>query len=338
MIRLGVAVGWLAVPALALALALFAPRSPRANPAAPAPWSVPAIEALPDDAWGRSVRHGRDLVAHTGALIGPQAADPGRRFSGNGLDCQSCHIDGGTRKFGLPLVGADALYPSYRARSGKVGTIEERVNGCLMRSMNGRAMPPGSAEMAAIAAYLKFLSGGRPAGSRTYGQGPGPLPELTRAADPVRGASVFAEQCSACHGAQGQGQKDPGAQSGYVVPPLWGPDSFNDGAGLARLSLAARFIRNNMPNGATWAQPALSASDAWDVAAFVEAQPRPHMAGLAHDYPRLIEKPVDAPYGPYADNFPISQHRYGPFGPIRAAINVMKTAPIPITAVPPPPR
>jgi thiosulfate dehydrogenase len=95
---------------------------------------------------------------------------------------------------------------------------------------------------------------------------------------------------------------------------------------MARLSTAAAFIRNNMPHGTSWTAPSLTEADAWDVAAFLEAQPRPHMAGLERDYPKLNEKPVDAPYGPYADSFPAIQHKYGPFGPIRATLNASTAA------------
>jgi len=301
----------------ALILGLAAMRgSDEAVAAAPTGWTVPAIASLPDDEWGRTVRKGRDLVVNTSALIGPGATDSAHRYTGNGLDCQSCHIDGGTREFGLPLVGAFAGYPSYGARSGKVGTIEDRVNGCMIRSMNGKPLPEGGAEMTAIVAYLKFLSGGRPIGSSKAGQGPGRMAELSRAADPVLGQQVFASQCARCHGAEGQGQR---GTAGYIVPPLWGPDSFNDGAGMARLTNAANFIRNNMPDGTTWATPVLSVTDAWDVAAYVEAQPRPRLGDLTRDFPNRREKPVDTAYGPYADDFSAGQHKYGPFAPIRAA-------------------
>jgi thiosulfate dehydrogenase len=280
-------------------------------------WTVADIDRLPDDDWGRTVRKGRALVMTTAALIGPGVTDRARRYSGNGLDCQSCHIDGGTRKFGLPLVDAFAGYPDYGARSGKVGTIEDRINGCMTRSMNGRALPVAGADMTAIVAYFRFLATGRTVGTVMDGRGAGHMPELARAADPVRGQQVFTAQCATCHGARGEGQGN-GRGAGYVVPPLWGPDSFNDGAGMARLTSAANFIRNNMPNGTTWADPVLSDAEAWDVAGFIEAQPRPHMAGLDRDYPNRSEKPVDAPYGPYVDGFSPGQHKFGPFAPIRA--------------------
>ena len=64
--------------------------------------------------------------------------------------------------------------------------------------------------------------------------------------------------------------------------------------------------------------PQLTVEQAWDVAAYMISQPRPTKAGLDKDFPDLLTKPVDAPYGPYADGFDQQQHMYGPFGPIRA--------------------
>lgn len=290
------------------------------DPASGKAWTVPDVDTLPDSPVGRSVRQGRELVIHTARLIGPQAADPARRFAGNNLNCQSCHIAAGTKQFGLPLVGAYADFPNYRAREGRIGTIEERVNGCMARSMNGRALPSDSPEMTAIVAYLRFLSSGTARGAKTFGRGAGKMDELTRAADPVRGSRVFTQSCAGCHGLDGQGLRaQAGDQApGYVYPPLWGPDSFNSGAGMARLITAANFIRANMPHGTTWKAPMLSLEDAWDVAAFINSQSRPQMQGLEADYPVRSEKPLDAPFGPYADSFSAQQHKYGPFAPMRA--------------------
>lgn len=312
---------------LTLALLLVPPAARlRAGEPPAITWTAPDPNTLPDDAWGRTVRLGRDLIANTAAHIGPEAADPARRYAGNNMACQNCHIGAGTQPFGNPLAGAFANYPSYRARSGAVGTIEERIQGCMRRSMNGRKLPPDGPEMTAMIAYLKFLAAGRPVGAPLPGQGSGRMPELDRPADPAHGRAVYAQVCAACHGANGQGMRNgaAGDAKGYAVPPLWGPDSFNDGAGMDRLIEAANFIHNNMPAGTTWQHPAVAVADAWDVAAFVQSQPRPHMQGLEHDYPDRLEKPVDAPYGPYADNFSEQQHRLGPFAPIRAAIAALK--------------
>ena len=156
-------------------------------------------------------------------------------------------------------------------------------------------------------------------GGTLPGRGAGALPLLDRAADPVHGKAVFAETCAACHGANGLGQREP-----IAAPPLWGPDSFNDGAGMNRLISAANFIHSNMPNGTDWTNPALSPTDAWDVAAFVLTQPRPHKPGLENDFPVRREKPVDAGYPPYNDEFSRTQHQLGPFPPIQAAAKAAK--------------
>ncbi len=310
----------LLIPALALASARAAEPPPQT------PWVTPDANALPDDEWGRTVRYGRDLISKTATLIGPEAADPAHRLAGNNLNCQSCHLESGTKQFGLPFQGVYADFPNYRARSGTVGTIEDRIQGCMTRSMNGKPLPPGGREMTALVAYLKFLSNGRPVGAPTPGRGPGRMPELDRAADPVHGRAIYGEVCAACHGETGQGQRvgQAGDAQGYAIPPLWGPDSFNDGAGMDRLINAANFIHNNMPAGTTWQQPALSPEDAWDVAAFIQSQPRPQKAQLDRDFPNRLQKPADTPYGPYADGLDPQQHKLGPFAPIREAIAKLK--------------
>jgi thiosulfate dehydrogenase len=294
--------------------------------ASPPIWTVPEIGALPDDANGRLIRRGRDLVTATYAHIGPEVADPAKRFAGNNLACGNCHLNAGTKKFGIPLFGLFGEFPQYSARQGAEITIEDRLNACMTRSMNGRPLPADAPDMQAFVAYIKFLSTGVPPGVLLPGLGVGRMPELARAADPVRGGQIYANTCVACHNTDGSGIRRslPSTDLGYMMPPLWGADSFNDGAGMARLITAANFIHFNMPHGADYLHPQLTAEDAWDVAAYVVSQPRPRKAGLDQDFPDLLDKPVDVPYGPYADGFSAHQHKYGPFAPIRAAIARLK--------------
>ena len=143
-------------------------------------WSAPDANLLPDDARGRQVRYGRDLIAETASLIGPEVPDPSRRFAGNNLNCQNCHLEAGGKQFGIPFQGVTADFPTYGARSGQVGTIQDRVQGCMTRSMNGRPLPPDGPEMKAIVAYLEFMSIGRPNGAPISGRGAGRMPELVR--------------------------------------------------------------------------------------------------------------------------------------------------------------
>src|SRR5882757_4682305 len=117
---------------------------------APAPaaiWTVPEIGALPDNASGRQIRRGRDVITATYAQIGPEVPDPPRRFAGNNLACSNCHLQAGTKKFGIPLFGLLGKFPLYSPRKGAEITIEDRLNACMTRSMNGRALPTGAPEM-----------------------------------------------------------------------------------------------------------------------------------------------------------------------------------------------
>src|SRR5579862_7221993 len=119
-------------------------------------WSVPEIGALPRDAHGLQVRDGRDLITATYAYIGPAVPDAAKRYAGNNLACANCHLEAGTKKFGLPLFGLFGDFPQYSARSGGEISIEDRVNSCMTRSMNGRPLPADAPELQAIVAYIKF--------------------------------------------------------------------------------------------------------------------------------------------------------------------------------------
>src|SRR5262249_31433101 len=136
-------------------------------------WTMPEVSALPRDANGLQIHEGRDLVSATYAYIGPDVADTSKRYAGNNLACTNCHLAAGTKKFGLPLFGLFEQFPQYSARSDGTITIEDRINSCMTRSMNGRAMPDDAPEMKAIVAYIRFLAIGVPPGERLPGLGAG---------------------------------------------------------------------------------------------------------------------------------------------------------------------
>lgn len=281
-------------------------------------WSVGDIDALPDDEYGRAVRYGHALTVETHAHIGPEVEDESMRYSGNNLDCASCHQDAATKPFAMPWTGVAATFPQYRGRENTLQTVEDRVNGCMERSMNGRALPLDSAEMRAFSAYIHFLSAGIPVGAKVTGAGTIPDPAPDRAADPVAGEQVYAEQCSVCHGDDGHGMRngEPGDGEGYLYPPVFGDDSYNDGAGMYRMLMAYRFILANMPQGADHEDRILTPDEAYDVAAYINSQPRGHKEGMENDFPDRLRKPADMPFEPWAGDFPPEQHKYGPFKPI----------------------
>lgn len=273
---------------------------------------VPDVDSLPMDHYGKLVRYGRALTVETFRYIGPEVKDPNMRYAGNNLACASCHQDAAARANAIPWIGVTAVFPQYRGREDDISTVEERINGCLQRSMNGRPLPYDSREMKAFVAYMHFLSQGIPVGAKIEGAGMKQITLPNRAADPVAGKALYAKHCVRCHGADGQGQRVgvKGDGLGYENPPLWGPDSFNTGAGMNRLTFAARFIRHNMTD------VKLTDEEAYDIAAYVVSQPRPVKADLEKDFPARYNKPVDAAFPPYMDGVSPEQHKYGPFQPL----------------------
>jgi thiosulfate dehydrogenase len=277
-------------------------------------WKAPDTTRIPATDEGRLIRYGRDLIANTSHYLGPKGTVAA---ISNGMNCQNCHLDAGTKPWGNNYSAVFSTYPRYRDRSGSVEDIHRRVNDCLERSLNGRPLDTNSREMKAICAYIKWLGQGVPKGAKPRGVGIRDLPWLNRAADPQKGQRVYQVYCKRCHGPEGEGSPKPDT-AGYTYPPLWGNNSYNTGAGLYRISRLAGYVKDNMPLGCSHDAPLLTDEQAWDVAAFIDSRRRPEKA-FPKDWPNIARKPVDHPFGPYADSFSAQQHKYGPFGPIKKA-------------------
>lgn len=271
-------------------------------------WNAPDISKIPASPEGELIKYGRELIIHTGSYFGPKGKISAKA---NGMNCQNCHLYAGTKLFGNNFSLVKATYPKFRTRSGHVETIAARINGCMERSMNGIPIDTQSKAMRAMIAYLEWISNDVPLKKKIIGSGTENLPYLNRAADPVKGKLVYISKCARCHGKNGQGILNDDSTE-YFFPPLWGPKSYNIGAGIYRLSNFAGFVKNNMPFGATHSFPLLSNEEAWDVAAFVNSKPHPHF-DYSKDWPVLASKPIDYPFGPYADGLSEKQHKYGPF-------------------------
>lgn len=229
----------------------------------PAPTFVPPSESsIPAGPLGGVIRQGRAIFTDT--------PDHAAAYVGNGLSCSNCHLDAGRLANSAPLWGAYGMYPQYRKKNGHVNSFGERLQGCFKFSMNGKAPPLDSAEMVALETYAWWLSKGAPVGVELKGAGyPKQGFKPPQPPDYTRGETIFKNNCALCHGDDGQGQQVAGRN---VFPPLWGPQSFNWGAGMHQLDNAAAFIKANMPfsRGDT-----LSDQDAWDVAMFMDAHERP---------------------------------------------------------------
>jgi thiosulfate dehydrogenase len=274
-------------------------------------WHSPDTSGIPLTAEGALIRYGRDLIANTSRYLGPRGKlGP----VSNGMNCQNCHLEAGTKPWGNNYSAVFSTYPKFRARSGTIENIYRRVNDCLQRSLNGNMIDTGSREMRAIYAYMEWLGRGVPKNIKPEAAGIADLPYLERAADTARGRLIYHSTCQSCHGSSGGGliRSD---SCGYTYPPLWGPHSYTTGAGLYRISRFAGFVKNNMPFGSSYKTASLTNEEAWDVAAYVNAQVRPEKR-FSGDWPDIAVKPPDYPFGPYADHFSENQHKYGPFKPL----------------------
>lgn len=273
--------------------------------AVPLAWSPPADSLIPNDQLGAAIRRGQAIMRNT--------PDSLPDFALSSLNCTSCHLADGRQIGAAPLLGVVARFPKYLGRVGAVIPVEDRINYCMTRSLAGLSLPSHSREMQDIVAYLTFLSKGVPVG----GAAPDSLgiPAIpTLEGDSTRGREVYASTCAVCHGAQGEGGAFPRA------PALWGPRSFSIGASMARIAVAAAFVRRNMPLSLPGS---LTDQQAWDVAAYLDRQPRPDLPGKAQDWPN-----GGAPDGvPYAT----AGHE-----PAEARVLLPRTAPE--RAVVPPPQ
>lgn len=250
---------------------------------------LPQDTAILNEANAEEIFYGKRLLNETKRLLPDNV--------GATMNCNSCHISQGKIPLGDPYINSYNFYPRVMPRAGKEVDLEARINGCFKRSMNGKPLDREGPEMKAMIAYMKWLSQNLPKDQKVDIKNAGDV-DKTLTPDPVRGKKIYQVQCASCHGDNGKGIKD--SRGDVVFPPLWGDESFNIGAGMARTYKAAAFIKYNMPMGiqtkGLWGHGGvLSDQDAVDVAEYFTHQPRPDFAGKVNDWPNG-NKPKDARY------------------------------------------
>jgi thiosulfate dehydrogenase len=247
-----------------------------ANGPAVAPEVVPAVDqaavnataTIPPGPQGALIAYGRDILEQTPTYAGAYVTAR--------MSCAACHPSAGRLPHAGSLIGTYAVFPQWNKRAHRFITLHDRLAECFLYSMNGKPPAYYSKEMVALTAYIAWLSRGAPTGSGFPSQRPidvkPPHPPNT-----TSGAQVYATRCAACHLADGEGSA--------FIPPLWGPHSFNDKAGMSRMDRMIPFVKVAMPQNAPGT---LSDQEAADVSAFVLTHPRPHF-----DKNRLIEFPAE---------------------------------------------
>ena len=250
---------------------------------------------------------GEAFLVKEGFKIFTQTGKYSARFSGNDLTCGHCHLNAGQREKALPLVGISGVFPEFNKRAEREFSLVDRIVGCFLRSMNASGAPAmlsahdpdsaaapiaGSDEVRALVAYIDWLSEEYAPGDSLPWRGLNMIGEASLLPvgdlDSLRGAQVYSEKCSNCHGENGEGVAIGDIKAG----PLWGPASWNDGAGAARVYTLAGMIRYMMP----YIDPgSLTDEEAQQVAFFICTQPRPAYPFRFSDY-RNGKIPADAIY------------------------------------------
>jgi thiosulfate dehydrogenase len=231
--------------------------------------SSPAPQDLPTGALGASIALGRDVIN-----------DPQKYLPHNvtaDMSCAACHLGAGTVARGGTFVGTYARFPQWNKRSHRVITLQDRLAECFLYSMNGRPPAYTSKEMIGMVAYIAYLSRAVPVGAPQPKSDGFIVPLPSASPDLARGQALYAAKCAACHQANGAGIHG-------AFPPLWGPKSFNNGAGMAHIDRMTGFVMYNMPQNAP---NTLSLQDAYDIAGWVLTHSRPRFAGS-----RLIAHPA----------------------------------------------
>jgi len=273
-------------------------------------WEVPR-NPLTDSAALPQDKHLADQIRR-GFMIFMQTPQEAARITGSAMSCNNCHPNGGQREAAMPLVGLSVIYPEYNKRAGRLFSLEDRIVGCFLRSCNapglngrhkvashenspdGGLLSPRTPEVLAVAAYITWLSEGFSVGGELSWRGHIEIPSEKRIPigklEPKLGEKIFIEKCSSCHGQDGQGVDIGDKRAG----PLWGPKSWNDGAGAARTYTLAGVIRSMMP----YLDPGnLTDEEAQHIAAYITSKPRPQFPWKEKDY-RTEKIPVDAVYYP----------------------------------------
>src|SRR5580704_12234939 len=226
-------------------------------------WAAPDSNTIPANDSGQLIRYGKKLISATARYFGPGGS---LGHNSNGMNCQNCHLDAGTKAWAGNFGAVAALYPRFSDRRGSHETINQRITDCFERSMNGEAPDSNSREMKAMNAYISWLGKDVMKGKKPAGAGLEILSFIERPADPQRGKILYQQKCQSCHGLNGEGQPDSIAE--YRYPPLWGDHSYNTAGGLYRLSKFAGFVKDNMPFGSNYSNEQLTDDEAWDLAAF----------------------------------------------------------------------
>jgi thiosulfate dehydrogenase len=237
---------------------------------------------------GEVVKLGEDILLHT------DTNKLSKEFVGSKLQCVNCHRrksgslhPGTTSKIGT-FIGTATAFPAYSKRYDDVITLQNRIDGCFQRCLNGKKSVVNTKVGIAVASYITWLSNSldinmssiaprTPSKIKFWSDSRKKFKKLFKKVthkNYLNGKRLYEKKCASCHGINGDGNG--------AFPPLWGKKdgkwlSYTADGSMAKLPNGATWIQENMPLGAS--KP-LSDQEVVDITLYIDAQEREPYKGF----------------------------------------------------------
>jgi thiosulfate dehydrogenase len=272
-----------------------------------------------------NVRRGFEYTHNTSSTLGPDGNikfSDGTPYATAATACSSCHFSAGQVPFGTPLwqTATNKYEPDpvtglgrYFGPMGYYRDIRDSVIDCFRNCMNtDRTLAKDDPVMDDYVAYMEWLTEGikDPAMREDFTLLPPEagigLPRIagvsSMRANPRRGRRQYQNQCADCHDEDGPGLGEYRVSEDRPrTPALWGMrDGHSRAAAFYRNGVLAAYIQTHMPLD----DPnTLSAQQALNIAAYINAPDKPRPDGLADTFfcfddlrdgiPAALKKPAD---------------------------------------------
>ena len=95
-------------------------------------YTIPSDTDIARQPNAEQINYGKRLLNETRRLL--------PNNTGASMNCNSCHVQQGKKPMGAPYINTVNSFPQFNPRANRVVTLEDRINGCFMRSMNGKPL------------------------------------------------------------------------------------------------------------------------------------------------------------------------------------------------------
>jgi thiosulfate dehydrogenase len=238
-------------------------------------------QEYPKGKLGEIVKLGEDIIIHT------DTNSLSKPYINSKLQCVNCHRRGEDNRAGTTnkigtFIGTATSFPAYSKRYKNIISLQNRIDGCFQRCLNGEKSVVNTEVGIAVESYITWLSTGLPINmSPLAPRTPSKIEMWSKNRKKFislfkkvthknyfDGHRLYLNKCASCHGKDGQGVG--------TFPPLWGKLSYTADGSMAKLPNGATWIQDNMPPN----NSNLTDSQTVNITLFINAQPRVSYRGF----------------------------------------------------------